>query len=562
MPGSNSVDRPDSLDRFGLVVRLAWTAAVAVLAGLADKLTPGLAAVLIAWVLLTGFGQVIGGARKWPLWLTSLADLVFTVTAIWLTGLASSPLWWTLLVGALLSSMNFGLLAGLAFPSLGLLLAMGSGFLSGAIQSPDLAGLGRAMLTILLLAPLVAGMGAWVSRRSHAVNPTPSSQAREGSDPAVAMLALAAELTSELRRERIPLLVIELALGGLDQGVRMAMLLRDQEGYGLAAAHPPAMDRAIVLPGEEGILGEALASGDIKTSSQISGDPSLESLGLAQGSREVVCVPLLANGQPDGALLLTHSEPGYFNRQRLQLINAIGAQASSALNNARRVRDLELERDRITETEEEARRKLARNLHDGPTQTIAAIAMRLDFARRLVRRDAAAAESEIQALEDIARQTTREIRHMLFTLRPLVLESKGLVAALHQLASKMEETHGQRVEVDALPGVADGVDLPKQAVIFFIAEEAINNSHKHGEAANIRVGLWKAGNDRIALEVWDDGVGFNVGAVDANYEQRGSLGMVNMRERSELIKGVLRIESAEGKGTHITLEVPLTSEGE
>jgi signal transduction histidine kinase len=71
--------------------------------------------------------------------------------------------------------------------------------------------------------------------------------------------------------------------------------------------------------------------------------------------------------------------------------------------------------------------------------------------------------------------------------------------------------------------------------------------------------LRKVGGDRIALEVWDDGVGFNVGAVDANYEQRGSLGMVNMRERSELINGVLRIESAEGRGTHITLEVPLAS---
>ena len=63
--------------------------------------------------------------------------------------------------------------------------------------------------------------------------------------------------------------------------------------------------------------------------------------------------------------------------------------------------------------------------------------------------------------------------------------------------------------------------------------------------------------DSILLEVRDDGVGFNVGAVDANYEQRGSLGMVNMRERSELVNGILRIESAEGKGTRIILELPV-----
>jgi signal transduction histidine kinase len=244
----------------------------------------------------------------------------------------------------------------------------------------------------------------------------------------------------------------------------------------------------------------------------------------------------------------------------MHLISAIGSQASAAFHNAQMFRGLELERDRIAETEEEARKKLARVLHDGPTQTIAAIAMRLDYARRLVDRDQEAAQQEIRTLEQIARQTTKEIRHMLFTLRPLVLESKGLVAALHQLSSKMHETHAQNVVVDAQPGVADGLSMPKQAVIFFIAEEAVNNAYKHAEAGNIQVQLREAGDDCIVLEVRDDGVGFNVGAVDAHYEQRGSLGMVNMRERAELVNGVLRIESSEGSGTHITLEVPLSGE--
>jgi signal transduction histidine kinase len=373
------------------------------------------------------------------------------------------------------------------------------------------------------------------------------------------MLGLATGLNSELRRDRIPQLVVDLALGGFDQGIRMAVLLRGEDGFALAAGHPPIGDRTIVLAPQEGLLAEALASGGPAISQQAVEDPAFGRLGMGLGAQDWVCLPLMNHGQPEGALLLAHPMAGYFHPGRMDLLKAIAAQASSALNNARLVRELELERDRISETEEETRRKLARNLHDGPTQTIAAIAMRLNFARRLVRRDAVAAESEIQTLEEIARQTTKEIRHMLFTLRPLILESKGLVAALHQLASKLEETHGQRVEVEAQPGVADGLDLSKQAVIFFIAEEAVNNAHKHGEAANIRVGLHKVGGDRIALEVWDDGVGFNVGAVDANYEQRGSLGMVNMRERSELINGMLRIESAEGKGTHITLEVPLAS---
>ena len=551
-----------TLERLALAIRLAWTAGVAIVAGLADELSPGLAGVLMVWVLLTGFGQAIVGPlprRIWPAWITPLADFAFALSAIWLTDPASSPLWWTLLPGGLLLGMSSGMLAGLAFPSLGSLLVMSLGFVSGDIQSAGLAGLGRAVVTVLLLTPAAAGLGQGLRRRALATrhNPGPDGGEHQGATPR--MLGLATGLNSELRRDRIPQLIVDLARGGFDPGIRMAVLLRSEDGFGLAAGYPPIGDRSIVLAGQEGLLAEALTTGSPTISQQAVDDPAFERLGLAEGARDWVCLPLMNHGQPEGALLLAHPMAGYFHPGRMELLKAIGAQASSALNNARLVRELELERDRISETEEETRRKLARNLHDGPTQTIAAIAMRLNFARRLVRRDAVAAESEIQTLEEIARQTTKEIRHMLFTLRPLILESKGLVAALHQLASKLEETHGQRVEVEALPGVADGLDLSKQAVIFFIAEEAVNNAHKHGEAANIRVGLRKVGGDRIALEVWDDGVGFNVGAVDANYEQRGSLGMVNMRERSELINGVLRIESAEGRGTHITLEVPLAS---
>jgi signal transduction histidine kinase len=243
----------------------------------------------------------------------------------------------------------------------------------------------------------------------------------------------------------------------------------------------------------------------------------------------------------------------------VQFLEAIAHQAMVALQNARLYRDLEQEKERITEIQEEARKKLARDLHDGPTQSIAAIAMRVNFARRLMERDAKSASAELFKVEDLARRTTKEIRHMLFTLRPLILESQGLGAALHQLAEKLRETHGQNVIVEADLHVADDLEMGKQGVIFYIAEEAINNARKHAEAEHIWVRLRKD-EDLFVLEVQDDGVGFNIGAVDSNYEQRGSLGMVNMRERAELVNGVLRIDSREGRGTRITVIVPMTIE--
>ena len=146
---------------------------------------------------------------------------------------------------------------------------------------------------------------------------------------------------------------------------------------------------------------------------------------------------------------------------------------------------------------------------------------------------------------------------MLFTLRPLILESQGLTAALRQLAEKMHETHGQNVIVEAEPGVDDRLEMNHQGVLFYIVEEAVNNARKHAQAEHIWVRL-RSDSDVLAVEIQDDGVGFNVGAVDSNYNRRGSLGMINMRERAEMINGAIKIDSAEGRGTRVMVYIPLT----
>jgi signal transduction histidine kinase len=146
---------------------------------------------------------------------------------------------------------------------------------------------------------------------------------------------------------------------------------------------------------------------------------------------------------------------------------------------------------------------------------------------------------------------------MLFTLRPLVLESQGLVIALEQLAGKMRETYSQEVLLEAESGVADEMEVGKQGVVFFIAEEGVNNARKHAKAAHVWLRLWREG-ELFRMDSEAVGVGFDLGAVEENYETRGSLGMVNLRERTELVSGVIRIHSVPQKGTRISLTVPLT----
>jgi signal transduction histidine kinase len=133
------------------------------------------------------------------------------------------------------------------------------------------------------------------------------------------------------------------------------------------------------------------------------------------------------------------------------------------------------------------------------------------------------------------------------------------VSALQHLAGKMDETHGQQVLIEADPGAVDDLEIGKQGVLFYIAEEAVTNARKHAKATHIWVRLKREG-DLLTLEIQDDGIGFDVAQVEANYEQRGSLGMINLHERAELLNGLLRIDSARGKGTRILALVPLTPE--
>jgi signal transduction histidine kinase len=223
---------------------------------------------------------------------------------------------------------------------------------------------------------------------------------------------------------------------------------------------------------------------------------------------------------------------------------------------------LEGEKARILEIQEEASKKLARDLHDGPAQAIAGIAMRIDVARRLFKQNPEDGDKELAGILELARRTTQEIRHMLFTLRPLVLETEGLAVALKTMAAKMSDTYQQNVSVNTDPAIVERLETNKQTVIFYIAEEAVNNARKHAKASKIIVSL-KSSRQYIDLaELWieDNGVGFNVESVTENYHTRGSLGLVNLRERADLLNGAISIQSAPGQGTTIKVLIPLNQE--
>jgi signal transduction histidine kinase len=327
-----------------------------------------------------------------------------------------------------------------------------------------------------------------------------------------------------------------------------------------SARHFPQSDLRIVLPGTSGLVGQVIADGVPATGTDLAKDPELSRFVGLRNCSVAHCLPLRAGLETYGVMLFAHSNADFFTPSKCELLDIISHQSVIAIQNARLYSDIQREKEQMIEIQQQEHKKLARDLHDGPTQSMAAIAMRLNFARRLLERDPKATGDELLKIEELARRTTKEIRHMLFTLRPLELESQGLIGALKAMAEKTHETYDQNVIVEAEEGIVSQLEMSRQTIIFYIAEEAINNACKYAQASHIWVRMKDYDKDLALLEVQDDGVGFDKNSVESSYDQRGSLGLKNMNERTEMVNGIFRMDSTIGKGTTIQVLIPLTTE--
>ncbi len=277
-------------------------------------------------------------------------------------------------------------------------------------------------------------------------------------------------------------------------------------------------------------------------------------------ARSIICVPLQVKGKTIGVLeaINKRSNEG-FDEEDLKILMTIAAHAAVAIENARLQLSLKEERDRLLRIQEEMRRQFARNLHDNTLQYLSAISMGLEHLSRLLEVKPEAVKAEIDALSKMTRQAIREARLLLFELRPLILESQGLVAALRTYVEQLNSTGNFLTHLEV-----EGVDKPlKRDVernIFSIIQEAVNNVEKHAKAKNVWIKLGVEG-DYLTVSVADDGVGFNVKEVLSKYKEKMSLGLLNMQERARAIGAQLSIRSTTkglGRGTVISLRVPVS----
>ncbi len=309
------------------------------------------------------------------------------------------------------------------------------------------------------------------------------------------------------------------------------------------------------IPGKAGIVAQTLDSGDAVTFTNIADDPELRDFATLHRCRAGVSYPLQAGLELYGVVVLATAAPRIPQDPHLQLMRAFTNQAAVAFQNARLYQSLRAERDHIIDAEASARAKLARDLHDGPTQSLASLAMRLDYIRMLLDKDPEKAKQEFLIVRDNAVRTGKELRELLFTLRPLTIETQGLSATLRLWGQRLCDTN--QVPLDLNVGNF-GTELdPKTAgTVFSVVEEAVNNARKHADGARIHVSVTRQDGNLVAT-VQDEGPGFDVAAVTKEYDRRGSLGLVNMQDRARLLDGHLSIDSTPGRGTRVMLVVPL-----
>lgn len=210
----------------------------------------------------------------------------------------------------------------------------------------------------------------------------------------------------------------------------------------------------------------------------------------------------------------------------------------------------------IVNAQEEERRRIAREIHDGPAQSLASLTMRINFCLEHLK-DQELLQKELLDVKDAVGRSLKDIRRFIFDLRPMALDDLGLVPTLEQFLSDFRGRSGVNVYID-VEGSKSVLPPETELAIFRVIQEAVNNAHRHAAAKSIHAFLsFNASLNRLSGIVKDDGKGFNTTSVKKNYASLKKLGLLSMEERIQLAGGELDIVSTPGEGTVVSFWVPL-----
>ncbi len=279
---------------------------------------------------------------------------------------------------------------------------------------------------------------------------------------------------------------------------------------------------------------------------------------LAESGADLV-LPLTHRGELVGAISLAPRSPGEeFSPSDRRLLRDVATQASAAAHAVRltvalrsSLEDLRQSRERLVAAQEEERRRIQRDLHDGLGPVLASMRLRLEAC---LDTQANGESSEAPLTEDLERlyelvgQATGDIRRLVHDLRPPVLDQLGLVPALRQHCERFHRETGIVVNFEAEENLP--VPAAAEAAILRVAQESLLNVEKHARASRVDVHL-ERGDGWLSLEVRDNGVG-----MDESRNGAAGTGVGGMRERADLLGGEFRVSPVPGGGTEVAMRIP------
>ncbi|MEO7804341.1 MAG: sensor histidine kinase [Actinomycetota bacterium] len=254
-------------------------------------------------------------------------------------------------------------------------------------------------------------------------------------------------------------------------------------------------------------------------------------------------------GEQMGEISVSKSPGEQINKNEDKLLSDLASQAGLAMRNLRltaelqqKLVELQESRKRIVKAQDEERRRMERDIHDGAQQQLVSMSVKLGLVGNLLSRDVQRAGTILEELRGEASEAVETLRDLARGLFPEVLTDSGLVAAL--------ESHIAKTGLNAtVQGESSRFDLEIEANVYFCIREALQNASKHAPSASILITLLTE-NDDFAFSVKDDGPGFDLDSAG------GGSGLQNMRDRIEALGGTLGVESRPGTGTSVVGSVP------
>ncbi len=277
----------------------------------------------------------------------------------------------------------------------------------------------------------------------------------------------------------------------------------------------------------------------------------------------MVLTPILNKDKIIGIMQVDRPpEASAFNREDTEIIFAISRATAIAIENARLIEMLEQKENllhqlvnKLITAQEDERKRLAADLHDGIIQSLIAIWYRMQRITPSEGSDPQGWFEEITNLTDVLSEQIQEIRRILYDLRPIILDNYGLIPAMESYISTFQEQNGLPTKL-IIQGKKGKMDSRMEITFFRILQEALTNVAKHAHATGVKVKLTFSESE-ATLEIKDNGAGIDNSAMDTGQPQYlKRLGLAGIHERALLLGGSCHIHSGPGEGTRVSVNIP------